>query len=91
VRVMVVVAMMVMVWLGERRPRDEQNHREQQNLFHGPDHSNIRSNLGVASLTLLGDGCSALNQSRYGRLSIPLIGAPRLWRVRKKKTSVTSR
>ena len=44
VRVMVVVMMMVMVWLRERRPRDEQNHGEQQNLFHGPDDSNIRSN-----------------------------------------------
>jgi hypothetical protein len=28
VRVMVVVAMMAMVWLRERRPRDEQNHGE---------------------------------------------------------------
>jgi hypothetical protein len=88
---MVVAMMTVMVWLRERRPRDEQNHGEQQNLFHGPDHSNIRSNLGVASLTLLGHTRSALNQSRYGRLSIPLIGTPRLCRVRKKKTSVTSR
>jgi hypothetical protein len=38
---MVVVAMMVMVWLRERRPRDEQNHGEQQNPFHGRHDSNI--------------------------------------------------
>jgi hypothetical protein len=40
---MVVVAMMtVMVWLRERRPRDKQNHGEEQNLFHGHDDSNVR-------------------------------------------------
>jgi hypothetical protein len=39
---MVVVVMMVMVWLRERRPRDEHNHGEQQNLLHGPHDSNIR-------------------------------------------------
>jgi hypothetical protein len=41
---MVLVVMVVMVWLRERRPRDEQNRGEQQNLFHGPHDSNIRSN-----------------------------------------------
>jgi hypothetical protein len=39
---MVVAMMTVMVWLRERRPRDEQNHGEQQNLFHAPHDSNIR-------------------------------------------------
>jgi hypothetical protein len=41
---MVVAVMTVMVWLRERRPRDEQNHGEQQNLFHGPHDSNIGLN-----------------------------------------------
>jgi hypothetical protein len=41
---MVVVVMVVMVWLRERRPRDEHNRGEQQDLFHGPHDSNIRSN-----------------------------------------------
>jgi hypothetical protein len=41
---MVVAMMTVMVWLRERRPCDEQNQGEQQNLFHGPDDSNIRAN-----------------------------------------------
>jgi hypothetical protein len=41
---MVVAVMTVMVWLRERRTRDEHNHGDQQNLFHGPDDSNIRSN-----------------------------------------------
>jgi hypothetical protein len=40
---MVVVMMMTMVWLRERGPRYEQNHGEQQNPFHGPHDSNIRS------------------------------------------------
>jgi hypothetical protein len=41
--VVIVVVMMVMVWLRERRPCDEHNRGEQQNLFHGPHDSNIRS------------------------------------------------
>jgi hypothetical protein len=41
---MVVMMMVVMVWLRERRASYEQNHGEQQNLFHGPHDSNIRSN-----------------------------------------------
>jgi hypothetical protein len=39
---MVPVVMMVMVWLRERRPGDEHNYGEQQNLPHGPHDSNIR-------------------------------------------------
>jgi hypothetical protein len=39
---MVVAMMTAMVWLRERRPRDEQNHGEQQNLFHGHHGSNVR-------------------------------------------------
>jgi hypothetical protein len=41
---MVVAMMTVMVCLRERRPRDEQNHGEQQNPFHGHHDSNIRLN-----------------------------------------------
>jgi hypothetical protein len=39
---MVVAMMTAMVWLRERRPRDEQNHGEEQNLFHGHHNSNVR-------------------------------------------------
>jgi hypothetical protein len=41
---MVVVMTMVMVCLRERRPGDEQNHGEQQNLLHGHHDSNICPN-----------------------------------------------
>lgn len=41
---MVVAMMTVMMWLRERRPRDEQNHGEQQNPFHAHHDSNIMPN-----------------------------------------------
>jgi hypothetical protein len=41
---MVVAMMAMVVWLRERRPRDEQNHGEQQNPFHAHHHSNILPN-----------------------------------------------
>jgi hypothetical protein len=62
---MMVVVMMVMVRLRERRSRDEHNCGEQQNLFHGPHDSNIRSNCGAVSVTLLGHTRCAMNQSGY--------------------------
>lgn len=88
---MVVAMMMAMVWLRERRPRDEHYHSEQQNLLHGPHDSNIRSNGSAAWVTLLGHTRPALNQSRYERSFIPLTAAPRLCPLRKKKTKVMIR